>query len=123
MRRKDPRSFIPIHDDAMDHPKLEAMSDAAKVHWIRLTGWCNRHRTDGMLPATKAKEKGPRVFKELTTEHIPGRGPMLELQPDGRYYCHDYLKHNWSVSEIEEAAKKNQENGKLGGRPRKEPKQ
>jgi hypothetical protein len=76
-----------------------------------------------MVHAAKVKEKGPKVFKDLTTEHIPGRGAMLELQPDGRYYCHDYLKHNWSVAEIEEQAQKNRENGKLGGRPRKEPNQ
>jgi len=108
----------------MDHPKIEAMSDTAKVHWLRLTGWSNRQRTDGLVSAAKVKERGTKVFRELTTELVPDRGPMLELQPDGRYYIHDYLNHQWSKSEIEDAAKRNRENGSKGGRPRKEePKQ
>lgn len=32
-RKKDGRSYITVHDDAMDHPKIEAMSDTAIVHW------------------------------------------------------------------------------------------
>ncbi|WP_160141479.1 hypothetical protein [Arthrobacter sp. SLBN-83] len=106
----------------MDHPKIEAMSDTAKVHWLRLTGWCNRMRTDGYVSAAKAKERGPKVFKELTTELVPGRGAMLEAQPDGRYRLHDYLNHQWSKEEIELQAAKNRENGAKGGRPRTQPK-
>jgi len=122
-KRKDPRSYITVHDDAMDHPKIEAMSDTAKVHWVRLSGWCNKHRTDGILPASKAKEKGPKVFKELTTEHVPGRGPMLEEIEEGRYRLHDYTNHQWTKAEIEEKAEQNRVNGAKGGRPRKEPNQ
>lgn len=119
-RQKDGRSYITVHDDAMDHPKIEAMSDTAKVHWLRIMGWCNRQRTDGMVSAAKVKDRGPKVFKELTTELVPGRGPMLELQPDGRYYCHDYLNHQWSKEEIEKRAAVKAANGAKGGRPKKE---
>lgn len=122
-RRKDPRSYVTIHDDAMDHPKIEAMSDTAKVHWVRLTGWCNRHRTDGLVPESKARERGPKVFKELTTEQIPGAGAMLQKDADGRYWLHDYGKHQWLKHEIEDQAEANRQNGAKGGRPKKEPNQ
>lgn len=112
--QKDRRSYITVHDDAMDHPKIEALSDAAKVHWIRLTGWSNRHRSDGIVSAQKAKEKGAKVFRELTTELVPNCGSILELQPDGRYYIHDYLEHQWSKAEIEKRAADKQDSGHYG---------
>jgi hypothetical protein len=73
-----------------------------------------------MVYAERAKAKGPKVLKELTTEYVPGRGALLELQPDGRYYCHDYLNHQWSKDEIERRAKVKRDNGSKGGRPRLE---
>ena len=116
-KRKDGRSYITVHDDMMDHPKIEAISDTAKVHLVRLWGYCNKFRTDGIVPGSKAKEKGPGVFKQLTT----GATPLLISLEDGTYYCHDYVKHQWTKQEIEDQAQKNRDNGKLGGRPRKEP--
>lgn len=113
-RKKDGRSYIAVHDDAMDHPKIEAMSDTAKVHWLRLTGWSNRHRSDGLVSAAKAKERGPKIFKELTTELIADAGPILELQPDGRYYIHDYLEHQWSRDEIEKRSKDKKDSATYG---------
>lgn len=111
-RKKDGRSYITVHDAILDHPKVEALSDAAFRHLIGLWGYCNRMRTDGMVSAARAKERGPKVFRELTAE-------LLELQPDGRFYCHDYLNHQWSKEEIETRAKVKQENGAKGGRPPK----
>ena len=115
-RKRDGRTFISVHDEMMDHPKIEALSDTAKVHLVRLWGYCNRHRTDGIVSAGKAKDKGAAVFKQLTS----GPEPMLIQLDDGTYYCHDYLKHQWSKAEIEAQAEKNRANGAKGGRPRKE---
>lgn len=96
-KRKDGRAYITIHDDMMNHPKIEALSDPAKVHIVRLWGHCNKFRTDGVVSASKAKEKGPAVFKQLTA----GQAPLLIALDDGTFYCHDYLKHQWSKEEIE----------------------
>lgn len=118
-RKKDGRSYITVHDAIDDHPKIEVLSDAAFRHLIRLWGHSNRMRTDGLFTAERVKAKGPKVFKELTTELVPGRGPLFELQPDGRYYAHDYLNHQWSREEIEERSRVKKENGARGGRPPK----
>jgi hypothetical protein len=122
-RRKDTRAFIAVHDDIVNHPKIEALSDAAFRHLIRLWGHCNKFRTDGYVSEAKAKEKGPKVFKELTTPAYPGAAPLVIPTSDGRWECRDYLKHNWSAEEIEEQAAKNRANGAKGGRPPKEPNQ
>lgn len=121
VRRKDKRSFITVHDDMMNHPKIKRLSDPTKVHLVRLWGYCNKFRTDGRVTAVDAKEQGPKVFKELTA----GAAPFLEPIEDPEYdfYCHDYLEHQWSKQEIEDQAAANRTNGAKGGRPRKEPNQ
>lgn len=110
MNRKDGRSYITLHDDMMNHPKIEALTDSAKVHLIRLWGYCNKFRTDGIVSAAKAKEKGSGVFKQLTAEPEP----MLILQDDGTFYCHDYLKHQWSKAEIEKQSKDKSDSATYG---------
>jgi hypothetical protein len=118
-RKKDGRSYITVHDDITNHPKIELLSDTTFRHLIGLWGYCNKLRTDGMIPEQRAKAAGPKAFRELTTELVPDAGPLLELQPDGRYYCHDYLSHQWSKQEIEDRAAIKKANGSKGGRPPK----
>jgi len=118
-RRKDPRPFIAVHDDIVNHPKIEALSDPAFRHLIRLWGYANKFKTDGIITELKAKEKGLKVFKELTTAAWPGAEPLLKPLGDGRWECHDYLSHNPSAQEIAERHEKNRANGAKGGRPRK----
>lgn len=113
-RKKDGRSYITVHDDMMNHPKIEGLSDAAKVHLVRLWGYCNKFRTDGMVTQAKLQERGKKVFTELTA----GDEPMFEAQPDGRYYAHDYLNHQWSKKEIEEQAAVKQSSGNFGSHKR-----
>lgn len=98
MKRKDSRSYITVHDDMMNHPKIEALTDTAKVHLVRLWGHCNRFSTDGIVSKAKAMEKGRKVFDQLTQ----GPEPLLIPQPDGSFYCHDYLEHQWSKAEKEQ---------------------
>jgi hypothetical protein len=118
-RRKDPRAFIAIHDDIVNHPKIEPLSDAAFRHLIRLWGYCNKFRTDGIVSEAKVREKGARVFRELTSPAYPGAEPLV-IPADGGYWeCRDYLKHQWSAEEIQEQAERNRINGSKGGRPPK----
>ena len=67
------------------------------------------------MPGSKAREKGATVFKQLTA----GTTPLLVNLDDGTYYCHDYIKHQWTKAEIEEQAATNRANGQRGGRPPK----
>lgn len=122
-RRKDPRPFIAVHDDIVNHPKIEALSDKAFRHLIRLWGHSNKFGTDGVLSEAKVKEQGARVFKELTSPAWPGAEPLIQQQQDGWWVCHDYLNHNPSAAELEAIREKNRANGAKGGRPRKEPNQ
>jgi hypothetical protein len=119
-RRKDPRPFIAVHDDIDGHPKIEPLSDAAFRHLVRLWGWCHRFGTDGIVPETRLKAKGPKIFKELTTPAYPGANPLAIPATEGMWEMRDYLKHQWSQAEIDEQAARNKANGARGGRPRKD---
>ncbi|WP_144627593.1 hypothetical protein [Arthrobacter woluwensis] len=115
-RRKDPRPFIAVHDDIVNHPKIEALSDPAFRHLIRLWGYANKFKTDGIITELKAKEKGLKVFKELTTAAWPGAEPLLKPLGDGRWECHDYLRHNRSAAELQELAEANETKKSTSGK-------
>lgn len=118
-RQKDRRAFIAVHDEVVDHPKVEGLSDAAFRHLMRLWGRSHKDNMDGYVTDALARSKGPKVLKELTTPAYPGAEPLLEPKGEGLWYCHDYLEHQWSAAEREEMAERSRENGRKGGRPRK----
>lgn len=111
-KRFDNRAYITVHDGMPENPKIEPLSDAAFRLLIELWTYSNRNTTDGKVTAVRTKSRGPKARKELVN------GGLLEELDDGRYYCHDYLKHQKSKAEIEEASRRAKENGAKGGRPR-----
>ena len=117
-RRKDQRPFIAVHDDIVNHPKMEPLSDKAFRHIIRLWGYSNKFKTDGIVTDAKAREKGDKVLAELSSPAWPGANPLLKKLDDGRWECHDYLKHNRSAAELQELAEakeaKKSTSGKVG---------
>lgn len=91
-----------IHDGAMSHPKITALSDAAFRVWVKGLAFCQLNLTDGLIPQQSAKDIGAskRVIDELTTP-LPGYSAALwELHAIG-YAVRDYLFWNDSRERIQ----------------------
>lgn len=108
----DLRTFIRVHDGMPDHPKIEALSDAAFRLLVETWCWCSKNRTDGRVPAASWKKRGTaRARKELIDVGLAHHGETA-----GDVEMHDYLKHQRSAAEIDELTRKRQEAGQRGGK-------
>lgn len=55
-------TWFKIDDGFYDHPKFLDLSNAAVGLWSKAGGWCGRHLTDGVIPASQVKVlKGTRA--------------------------------------------------------------
>jgi hypothetical protein len=107
---RDQRPFITLHDGMPEHPKIEALSDAAFRLLVSTWCWCNRNRTNGMVAQTSWDKRGTkRARKELIDA---GLADVV----DGGVVMHDYLEHQRSAEEIDELSAKRREAGKKGGK-------
>lgn len=80
----------------MDHPKFIAIDAGAWRLWCEGTTYCQRHLTDGAIPASVLR--GFRYFtqraqKQLLEALVPGKGPLWH-KTDGGVQVHDYLEWN-----------------------------
>lgn len=111
--------YLNLDDNYPDHPKVEALSDAA----YRLHGAClfyaARFQLDGYLRPTQLKARrnwSTKTERELLNErllHAPGDPCESTKCPDddgSRYRLHDFLQWNkpksWWDDEREKAAKR-----------------
>lgn len=107
-------------DDAFtEHPKIDALTDAAfRLH---VAGICysNRHLTDGYIDANRIARLVPRYKRSALQELMHGG---LWLPADGGYRIHDYLDWNRSKQQIEQERERirrvRSEAGKAGARAR-----
>jgi hypothetical protein len=111
--------YLYLDDNFADHPKVDALSDAAfRLHVSGLL-YCAKHKTDGYIPAERVPRLVPRYKKASLTELIRGR---LWLPDDAALNIHDYLDWNRSRQQIEEdqerVRKQRSEAGKKGAAAR-----
>src|SRR5215469_12896847 len=68
----DDRTYIKVHDGMPDHPKVEALSDAAFRLLVTLWCWCGRHLTDGRIPEGIWSRRGSAKARDelLTAEQV-----------------------------------------------------
>ena len=112
---RDGRTYITLHDGMPEHPKVEALSDAAFRVLVDLWCWCSRNLTDGEVPTAVWTKRAPkRIQRELLT--APGsHKPCVEATDDG-VRMHDFLEHQRSAAQIDELKQKRSEAGKQGGK-------
>jgi len=95
--------WVKLDDNAMDHPKILALSDGAFRLWLRGMTYCRKHLTDGIITHLAVKtfreSKASRV-KELTTAPEPGVAALWS-PCDGGYVMHDYLHWNDSREHVQ----------------------
>lgn len=114
--------YLNIDDNYPDHPKIEALSDAAyRLHGAAMF-YAARFRLDGYLTREQLRGRrrwSPRTEAELTGAHLlhgpgdPCESPHCPPDDEARYRLHDFLQWNksrdWWDSEREKAAKRKAE--------------
>lgn len=111
--------YLNLDDNYPDHPKVEALTDAAyRLHGAALF-YAARFQLDGYLTTGQLKARrnwSPRTEGELLAErllHQPGDPCESSRCPDDdgrRYRLHDFFQWNkpraWWIEEREKAAKR-----------------
>lgn len=91
-----------IHDGAMSHPKIMALSDSAFRVWVKGLAYCQLNLTDGLIPMQAAKELGAskRLISELISPLSGYEFALWEVHPIG-FCVRDYLFWNDSRERIQ----------------------
>lgn len=118
---RDKRLWMTFPIDFDEHPKIEALSDAAFRAFVSMNGYSRRHDLDGEIPAAVARKRwGVDVLNELVASHQTRPLVYLSLNPDV-YVIRDYAEHQDTTAARAERKRIGQANGVKGGRPPKNP--
>ncbi|MCW2165781.1 hypothetical protein B0I12_002946 [Microbacterium hydrothermale] len=116
---RDKRLFMTFPNDFWQHPKIEPLSDGAFRAFVEMNGYSRMQDLDGRIPVGIARKRWkPRAIQELLNTH-PTRPVLLQHGDD--YVLRDYAQHQETRAEREARVARNTENGRRGGRPRKNP--
>ena len=95
--------WVRFCDNASDHPKLVALSDGAFRLWFEGNSYCQKHLTDGNIPAPALRgfrSYSPGRLRALLAVLVPGKGPLWHQAQDGSVTVHDYLDWNESRAKV-----------------------
>lgn len=112
--RKDSRLFARIDLDYADHPKIEALSDAAFRAHLTMILYSRKYLTDGRIPSRVANRFGSESLAELLSNDE--ENPSLVLLDDGSYLLHGFVDMQETKAEVARRSAVNRENGSRGGR-------
>lgn len=90
--------YAQIDTEALTHPKIAGLSDGAFRVWVAALAYCQRHLTDGALPADGLHALGVKVHPKACDELVAKR--LWERTEQG-FSVHDYLAWNTSRAEVE----------------------
>lgn len=118
---RDKRLFMTFPNDFWQHPKIEPLTDKAFRVFVEMNGYSRMQDLDGRIPVSLARRKWkPQAIEELLNTH-PTRPVLLQHGDD--YVLRDYAQHQETRAEREARVARNTENGRRGGRPRKNPRE
>lgn len=107
----DKRPYITVTNELFRHPKFVRLNDKAKLHLLELWGYCNEYQTDGVVHRSMLEAKGKPVAKQLR------EGGWVDDTVEAEwFYMHDYLDHQKSKDQIEDAKSKKRDAGSAGGK-------
>lgn len=89
-------AWLRIDENAMDHPKIAALTDGAFRLWVSGLAYCQKHLTDGHIPRTVLR--GLRGMSRGRADELTACG-LWDAQDDG-FQVHDYLKWNDSRERV-----------------------
>lgn len=108
---RDKRPFIMVADTMPEHPKVEALSDAAFRLLVTTWCYCSRQFNDGRIAAAAWSRRGtPKARRELEA------AGLVELTEDGWVQVHDYTEHQRTAAEVQELSDKRAAAGAAGGK-------
>ena len=92
-------TWVRLDDVFVDHPKVEALSDAAFRLHVRAMSYCARFSTDGEIPRAKALQMCGRqkFIDECLNAGLWEHGPSS-------YSIHDFLIYNPSKADLAKKA-------------------
>lgn len=97
-------AWVRIHDGAMTHPKLLALTDKAFRLWVWGLSYCQTHLTDGAILTLAIPPRLKRAVEDLVTARLWER-------IDGALVVHDYL--DWNDSRALVTKKRNDAKGRM----------
>jgi len=103
-------AWVRLDDNAMDHPKIVALSDGAFRLWVRGLTYCQRYLTDGLIPVSALRlfpGSSRARIEELT--HSNAGGAALWEQVDGGVRVHDYVGWNESRATVQKKKQESKE--------------
>lgn len=104
--------WVTQDDQFPEHPKVWGLSDAAYRLHDAAIHYCNRHTTDGKVPANKVRALVPR-FRKSALDELTDRGMWVPTRC-GDWVLHDFLDWNKSRAEIEARRESLSKAGKKG---------
>lgn len=114
---RDKRLWMTFPIDMHRHPKITRLPMSARWAFFEMNGEARMEDNDGIFPAADAEHLwGKKVLDQLVSSH-PSR--PLVIRDGDVYRIRDYAEHQETRADREARQRRNQENGKLGGRPRK----
>lgn len=92
-------AWVRLDDGFAEHPKIEEAGPLAAWLHVAALCYCNRHLTDGFIPAGKVKRLAdvPNVSRHIGA--LVKVGMWMEVE--GGYAIHDYLQYQPSRDEVE----------------------
>lgn len=107
--------WVNLDDAFPEHPKNDGLSDSAFRLHVSGICYCNRHLTNGCIPAERVPRLVPR-FRRQALEELVEKGHWLEA--DGQYEIHDYLDWNRSREQVLAERQRKSKAGKKGAEKR-----
>lgn len=121
MAKKSSNLFAKLELDYADHPKIMGLSDAAFRLHVTMILYSRKYETDGVIKnpvgLRLANQFGFDAFSEL--ENNDDESPSVQKLPNGDWLLHGFTDIQESKADISARTRRNSENGKLGGRPKK----
>lgn len=92
-------AWVRIDDHIDEHPKIQAAGPLGLALFVSGLAYCNRNRTDGFIPASKAAVLlGPSGAGQVIAALVAAG---LWRRVDGGFWVHDYLDYQLSREQIE----------------------
>lgn len=116
---RDKRLWMTFPIDMHRHPKVTRLPLSARWAFFEMNGEARIDDNDGIFPAVEAEHQwGKKILDQLVSSH-PTR-PLVVRDGDV-YRIREFAEHQETRADREARVERNAKNGKLGGRPRKNP--